>query len=170
MRAACLALLLLVWVALAGAQELKGRLFFTPTERAALENARRNKIKAEELAAAAASKPRVAPARDVTINGMVRRSDGESVVWVNGKPLQGRSEDGLSVVPARTHPGSVIVHLPQGGPPVELKVGQNVDVSSGTISDSFGRARSARGPTPPLQATPTLPPGATSEVTPVAKP
>ena len=37
-----------------------GRLFLTPEQRAALDNARRNRIRAEALAAAADKKPRTA--------------------------------------------------------------------------------------------------------------
>ena len=83
-----------------------GRLFLTPEQRAALDNARRNRIRAEALAAAADKKPKIPPARSVTINGVVSRSDGESTVWVNGHPTEGETEDGMRVSsrPERTPP------------------------------------------------------------------
>src|SRR4030095_7634102 len=74
-----------------------GRMFLTPEQRAALDNARRNRIRAEALAATVAKKPRIPPARSVTINGIVSRSDGESTIWVNGRPTEGQTEDGMRV-------------------------------------------------------------------------
>lgn len=119
----------------AGAQELQGRLFFTPAERGVLENARRNKTKAEELAAAEAARPKAAPAHTVSVTGVVRRSDGESTVWVNGHPVRNQSDDGLAVAPARSGPGHVRIRLPAGGSSVELKVGQRVELGSGRVTE-----------------------------------
>ena len=71
-----------------------GRLFLTPEQRAALDNARRNKIRSEAVAAAVVKTPKPPSARTVLINGVVKRSDGETIVWVNGKPVEGETPDG----------------------------------------------------------------------------
>lgn len=67
-------LVLLAHCALCGAQEL-GRLFFSPTERAALDAQRRDK---------AARPSTVAAPAPMRIDGYVLRSDGRSTVWING--------------------------------------------------------------------------------------
>ena len=63
------------------------------TGSATLDNARRNRI--EPRPAATVDKPKIPPARSVTINGIVSRSDGESTIWVNGHPTEGQTEDGM---------------------------------------------------------------------------
>src|SRR5689334_24935201 len=89
-------LALLAMPALGQQQEAPlGRLFLTPEQRAALDNARRNKIRAEAVAAAVVKKPKPPAARSVLINGVVKRSDGETIVWVNGKPVEGETPDGM---------------------------------------------------------------------------
>jgi hypothetical protein len=129
-----------------------GRLFLTPEQRAVLDNARRNKIRAEALAATAAKKPKIPPARSVTINGIVSRSDGESTVWVNGRPIEGQSEDGMRVTISPGSQSSVVVREPEKGKQVRLKVGQQADLISGRIQESYERRRPA--PLPPAEATP----------------
>ena len=61
------------------AAEPLGRLFFTPEQRAALD--------AGKLIQAPRSSrvPAARGPREVTLNGVVTRSDGESTVWVNGR-------------------------------------------------------------------------------------
>ena len=68
-RSLCLVLLMLVaWPAYAADASL-GRLFFTPAQRKALEEARRNNTRAEVQAA---EKPARPPVRNVTVTGLVR--------------------------------------------------------------------------------------------------
>jgi hypothetical protein len=74
---ACLLLLL----ANAGHAEL-GRLFYTPEQRAGLENAR-----LQNRARATSSPTRAA--KPVTYDGIVIRSDGRTTRWVNGTPQAG---------------------------------------------------------------------------------
>lgn len=69
--------LLCVLVSHAQAQSL-GRLFFTPAERARLDL---GPTGADTTAAAAATPP--------VINGVVRRGDGRSTVWVDGNAQHG---------------------------------------------------------------------------------
>jgi len=70
-----------------------GRLLLTPEQRAALDIARRNKIRAD-----ATHKPKPTPTeRDITVNGVLKRSDGMSTVWLNGRSVQGETDDGMRV-------------------------------------------------------------------------
>jgi hypothetical protein len=129
------------------AQEpMLGRLFLTPEQRTALDNARRNRIRAETVAATAGRKPKIPPARDVTINGIVSRSDGESTIWVNGRPTEGQTEDGMHVTIAPGSQSSVVVREPVKGKRVHLKVGQSADLISGRIEESYERRRVAAPP------------------------
>jgi hypothetical protein len=114
-----------------------GRLFLTPEQRAALDNARRNRIRAEALAATVDKKPRIPPARSVTINGIVSRSDGESTIWVNGRPTEGQTEDGMRVTISPGSQSSVVLREPEKGRRVRLKVGQKADLISGRIQEPY---------------------------------
>jgi hypothetical protein len=123
-----------------------GRLFYTPAQRAALEDARRRKIRTEELAVETAKRPSAPRSRKVTLTGIVQRSDGESFAWVNGKPVEGRTRDGLRVRHS-AGPGEVVVYDPQKGRTVSVKVGQRVDLLTGHIEEAYERKRAAPAPT-----------------------
>lgn len=68
-----------------------GRLFYTPAQRTALEDARARKVSRladTSKAAEPATAPAPAPQR---FDGIVIRSDGAATRWVNGQPEVGRS-------------------------------------------------------------------------------
>ncbi len=132
-----------------GQEPSLGRLFLTPDQRAALDNARRNRIRAEALAAAADKKPKIPLARTVTINGVVNRSDGEATVWVNGQPTDGETADGMRVVVAPGSDSSIVLREPEKGRRIRLKVGQRADLLSGRIEESYERPSIAAPPPPP---------------------
>ncbi len=125
-----------------------GRLFLTPEQRAALDNARRNRIRAEALAATVDKKPRIPSARSVTINGIVSRSDGESTIWVNGHPTEGQTEDGMRVTISPGSQSAVVLREPEKGRQVRLKVGQKADLTSGRIEESYEQRRIPVTPPP----------------------
>lgn len=79
--------------AIAATQNLTipGRLFYTPTQRAMLNDARVRKVSDQPNPSAAAPTPPV-PA-PVSFDGVITRSDGVSTHWVNGRPHVGRSSD-----------------------------------------------------------------------------
>jgi hypothetical protein len=79
----------------------------------------------------------------VTVTGVVRRSDGESTVWVNGKPVDGMTADGLKVRLTAGQQGTVIVQDPGQGHTVRLKVGQRADVLTGRIEEGYERRQPA---------------------------
>lgn len=149
MRRVIAALLLAALGAPGVAQEpALGRLFLTPEQRAALDNARRNRIRAEALAATTAKKPKIPPARTVTINGIVSRSDGESTIWINGHPTEGQTEDGMRVTISSDSQSSVVVREPEKGKRVRLKVGQSADLISGRIQEPYEQRRVPVAPLP----------------------
>lgn len=123
-----------------------GRLFYTPEQRAALEEARRRNIRAEEQAAEASKKPKPDGPRTVTLNGVVRRSDGESVIWVNGKPIENEVNDGMRVRLTPDQSG-VTVHDTEKGRTVRLKVGQHANLLTGKVEENYAR----REAPPPIQ-------------------
>lgn len=121
-----------------------GRLFFTPTERTVLDDMRR-RPSAPKVAQSKQEKPPLPPAPEfVTLNGVVRRSDGTTTVWLNNKPVRGRqSEEGLVVSPSTrpNAPGAVTVRMPESGRSVDLKVGQQVEVNSGRVAEAYRAPR-----------------------------
>jgi hypothetical protein len=120
-----------------------GRLFYTPQQRAALEDARRRNIRAEELAAEAAKQRDKPPVpRKVLVSGVVQRSDGTSVAWVNGKPVESETKDGLRVRHGASSTG-VVVYDPEKRRTVAVKVGQQVDLNTGRIEESYETRRAA---------------------------
>lgn len=117
-----------------------GRLFFTPAERAKLDARRQEAILNANRPAPApvAEAPKRPQSQVLTLNGVVRRSDGESTVWINGKAVDRRSD------PSGAHPTAsggegAGVSLPGTGKRVRLKVGQSVESLSGVIEESYRR-------------------------------
>jgi hypothetical protein len=102
---------------LVAAEEPLGRLFFTPQQRAALDAGRRL-TQAKPQTATNLQRPR-AP-REIMLNGIVTRSDGQEIVWVNGKPLEKQSA-GRRVKVKDPSTATIQVGSDQT---VELRVGQ----------------------------------------------
>jgi hypothetical protein len=123
-----------------------GRLFLTPTDRAALDAVRQNSKPPEKIIkpsekgdeeASAESAP-VASLPIVTIHGFVKRSDGKSTVWVNGKPMQEKSSSkDLEVGRLQGNTNQVPIKIPSTGQTVILKAGQSYDPASGKMADSL---------------------------------
>jgi len=115
-----------------------GRLFFAPAQRAALDNARKQNIRIE-FNDETAEQPAAAPVpQNISVNGMIRRSDGKNTVWINNRPVTDQAGSNWKV---STPKGSDRVHLsvPESGRSVDLKVGQTVEIVSGTVQESYSR-------------------------------
>jgi len=115
-----------------------GRMFFTPAQRDTLDNARKQNIRVEigsdnEQAAAPAPVP-----RNVSVNGVVRRSDGKSTVWLNNRAVSEPRAAGINVAPGKTD-NRVKLSVPESGRSVDLKVGQTVEIVSGAIQEGYAR-------------------------------
>lgn len=120
------------------ADAVLGRLFFTPVERAKLDARRLEAIANANRPApppVAEAPPKAPQSQVLTLNGVVRRSDGESTVWINGKSVSRQSEFGSRAVGE----GAVGVDLPGSGKRVRLKVGQSVESLSGVVEESYRR-------------------------------
>jgi hypothetical protein len=113
-----------------------GRLFFTPAQRATLDNARKQNIRIE----IGSENPQAAApvARNISVNGVVRRSDGKSTVWINNRAVTDRQTGGIGVSPGKND-SRVKLTVPESGRSVDLKVGQSVEIVSGTIEEGYAR-------------------------------
>lgn len=154
MRAFAFALLLAGTAGVACAAQPLGRLFFTPAERAALDITRIQKRVPEKPVLAAEQQVDAAPPppQVITFDGVVRRSDGKSTLWLNNRPFDER--EGLSglAVTGRIRPdGGVTLQVPETGASINLRVGQRAELHTGRVVE--GRPQKPEAPqktdTPP---------------------
>lgn len=97
-----------------------GRLFFTPAERKALEDERRD--------AARGAVPVAAAAR---IDGVLLRPNRRGVVWIDGAARDLGFDAGS---PHSRSPGEVSLHG-GGGQRIDARVGSTIDLAAGTTRD-----------------------------------
>lgn len=123
-----------------------GRLFFTPEQRVKLDDARSKKTrvtltteKPEEVAPPPPPAPEV-----VTYRGIVQRSDGQTTVWLNDRPVTEKDKVSGSIVGTVRPDGRITVQGQQSGRSADLKVGQRAELLSGAVEEGY-----ARLPTPP---------------------
>lgn len=112
-----------------------GRFFFTHRERAALDRLRRN------------GGSGATPA-EITLDGLVRRSNGKTTIWVNRLPRHGSEPLHAGGVPGTTSQSAPVPLL--SGRKIELKAGQTYNPASGKIRE--GRADAAAPRTIPQMA------------------
>ena len=107
-----------------------GRLFIEPEQREKLESVRRGTYNAE-----VEQESRVS---NVRVNGIMIRSDGENVVWINGEnTLDGAPIKGVSVNPDKADSETYKVRVNIDGKYVTIKPGQNWSEGTGTIKDNY---------------------------------
>jgi hypothetical protein len=131
-----------------------GRLFYSPAERAALDAQRRAAARPAAAPPAAAAPAPVAP-RSLRVDGVVTRSDGPGAVWIDGVPLppEGLAHGTRVERPAdATQP--VVVRLPDGGRRVPVRVGQEVEIGSGKVTERYLLAPPPAVPDPHAPARP----------------
>ena len=153
--AACsLAAVIIAFPAVAQQQEPIGRLFFTPAQRSSLDIARSQRARTTLATERTEEQQPLTPQEQtITYGGMVRRSDGKSTVWINGKPVTEREPvAGATVVGRVGSDGSVSLQNPQSGRIVSLKPGQSLELLSGTIEEGY--TRRPVGPEPKPEAKP----------------
>lgn len=88
-----------------------GRLFFTPEQRAQLEDARARNAATEEGATSV-----------LVVNGIVQKQGGGRTVWINGVAQNAGNSDERS-------PEAVPVAVPGKSKPVKVKVGQRLQLN-----------------------------------------
>ena len=169
MRYAAMLILLALVPLGAGAEAPPGRLFSTPAQRARLDTLRDEalaNINRPKPAAPKAEAPKTSPARIMTLNGIVRRSDGEVTIWVNGKAT-GRGAGEGEIARGSVARDSAGIVLPESGRSVRLKVGQTIEATSGVVEESYLRRRTlpvaapaeSAPPNPDTTAPEAVPPG-----------
>jgi hypothetical protein len=129
------------------AQDL-GRLFTTPEEREMLEALRRQPPKPQAEATPVVP-PVVKPAPvapNVTMNGLVRRSRGRGMVWVNGvTSLEGDLDaQGIAVDVGALRGTTLPVRIGNAPLAVGLKPGQTYDTGEGQIREIYQPAPGER--------------------------
>lgn len=143
-----LAFITLMLPLVSSAAEPLGRLFFTPQQRATLDNARGQNIKIDVEVETETPNLEI-----ISVNGMIKRSDGQSTVWINNQPLnEKRAPSGIKIISRSADDARVTLQLPPSRRSVDLKVGQNLDAVTGQIQESYQRP-----PMPPLNEKITAP-------------
>lgn len=130
-----LAAILLATAAGAAAAQGLGRLFFTPEQRAELD-ARRKARLPDKPAAALIESP------STTLDGYVKRSHGDSTVWLNGEPVpEGAETRRIRVIRSRSDRSRATIEVRDHGRRIPLKVGESLDRGSGEVRDLIGGGR-----------------------------
>ena len=141
-----------------------GRMFFTPAQRAALDSFRKLNIESAAVSEDDRDKDLVVPPptgpEHMSVSGVIRRSDGKNTVWINNRAVDAGQPGGVKVAPGKND-NRVNLTAPQSGRSFELKVGQTVEILSGTIEEGYAR-RAVPKPAPE----PADKPAATSATTP----
>ena len=117
-----------------------GRLFLSPGERAKIEKNRGKDSSADVAFGAVESvEPVKSVEESLALNGLVRRADGNDIVWINGQIIGDRLGDSPEVK-VRQGPdkdNSVVVESAGIPRPVRLKPGQAWDRNTNTVVDCF---------------------------------
>lgn len=130
MKRLLIALICTAAPAMAAAQELR-RLFFTPQQRAALDE--RRKARVPDKAAAA-----VVAAPVTRVDGFVKRSGGPPTVWINGEALGETAPEAPRIDTTRTPSGTVSITIGESGTRTRLKPGEALDRGNGEVRDVIG--------------------------------
>lgn len=119
----------------ASAEETLGRLFFTPEARAALERSRRLDLRQTQPIEGAT----------LSLEGIVRRSDGNGTAWINGRPHH--VADPRHGIAIGLQPDGSGATLSVGNEtPSRLRVGESVDRGTREKVDVLGDGRISAKP------------------------
>ncbi len=142
---AALLLLMIAPIAQAADAAPIGRIFFTPEQRAQLDTLRTQKAVASQV------RDEPIPEND-TYNGIVRRSDGKTTVWVNNEAMtDAELRVKQSIVGRVDRNGRILLQAPAAGSgTLQLKVGQSAELLSGKIDETYSAPRTV----PAIQAKP----------------
>ena len=114
----------------APAEEALGRLFFTPEKRAALERSRKLNLRQAQQV----------EGETMSLNGIVRRSDGSGTAWINGRPhylADPRHGVAIGLQPDAT--GATVSVGDEA--PSRLRVGESINRGAREKNDVAGNAR-----------------------------
>jgi hypothetical protein len=119
------------------------RLFFTPAQRAALDNARKQNIRVEISNDGEQQTTQAPVAHNISVNGLIRRSDGKNTIWLNNRVVTEQQPGTVGAAISKTE-NRVLLNVPESGRKLDLKVGQSVEIVSGTIEESYLRRSGAK--------------------------
>lgn len=123
-----------------------GRLFFTPSQRASLDVARSQRTRATVATEQIEEQVLQPVPQTITYGGMVKSSDGRTTVWLNDRPVEEQNSAAGPTIVRRVGPdGAVTLEIPQSNRSVDLKVGQSVEVLSGSIGEGYLHRPAAGG-------------------------
>jgi hypothetical protein len=105
---------------------LLGRLFFTPAERAQIEQS--------TIPQPPTLTPSAPPVLEV--NGIVQRSDGKGTVWLNRHPIQEDTRQEIIKI-NKLHPNSDQVRLNLSQYRLSLRPGQHLDPVTGKAAENL---------------------------------
>lgn len=109
------------------AEQALGRLFFTPEKRAALERSRRLNLRQAQQN----------EGETLSLDGIVRRSDGSGTAWINGRPHY--VADPRHGVAIGLQPGAAGASIAVGDEaPSRLRVGETVNRGTREKSEPLG--------------------------------
>lgn len=116
-----------------------GRLFFTPTERIALET----------TPTAGRPSMNMAMPSAIAVNGFVRRNDGKGTVWVNRQPIQeSTAANNIEVGKLGMESSHVRIRLPGSGKAITLDAGQHYDPANEKLIGSIPVLTTSLGTSP----------------------
>ena len=113
------------------AAERFGRLFFTPAQRSALDAGKQ--VRTQKIPSA----PTMRGPREVTLNGVVTRSDGESTVWVNGSALGNGRNSSVRATTSLSDPAAARVTVSDSQGALRLRVGQRANRNTGKVTEPY---------------------------------
>ena len=114
-----------------------GRVFLTPAQRQSLDAQRNSDLAPDAVPGTGAAPSSAAPNRNVLLNGVVRRSHGPDVVWVNGVRAGAGSSNPVQVRRGPDQRNRVSVQ-DADGTVARLKPGQFLDPSTRRVADCLG--------------------------------
>ncbi len=114
------------------AEETLGRLFFTPEKRAALERSRRLNLRQTQQIEGAT----------MSLEGIVRRSDGNGTAWLNGRPHNVSDPRHGVAIGLRPDAAGATVSVGDEAPS-RLRVGETVNRGTREKRDVLGEGRVA---------------------------
>jgi hypothetical protein len=116
-----------------------GRVFFSPERRAALDRQRQANVL--ELT--------TAQSESVSLDGIVKCSNGRTTVWVNGRTEHERgSPTGVAAALSSGDPAKAVISSGDP-PPVSLRVGETANRATGEKKDGLGGGTIVVKRTPP---------------------
>ncbi len=122
------------------ADEPFGRLFFTPAQRSALDAGKQVRTRK------APSAPAMRGPREVTLNGLVTRSDGGTAVWINGHEAGSKGVPGVRASASAIDPTSAQLRVGGAHKSVRLRVGQRLDPVTGEVLEPYESAAPSTAP------------------------